>query len=301
MKTNPLKSWIGAMRLRTLPLAAASIITGNAVALSKGFSSMTIFSWSLVTTLLLQILSNLANDLGDGMKGTDNDDRVGPKRSIQAGAISVRDMKIGVAINALLALVSGVVLIFISLKQNPEMLYFFLSLGIIAILAALGYTLGKKAYGYQGLGDLFVFIFFGWVGVIGSQFLITESFTLTDLIPASILGLLSAAVLNMNNIRDHKNDKKHHKNTLVVKMGVKNAKLYHSILIFSALLLNSTFFFVADRNLLYTITFLPFVFLVINAITTLKNKDEKELDKELKKIALSTFIYSITLNTYYLL
>lgn len=289
------------MRLRTLPLAAASIITGNAVALSKGFSSMTIFSWSLVTTLLLQILSNLANDLGDGMKGTDNDDRVGPKRSIQAGAISVRDMKIGVAINALLALVSGVVLIFISLKQNPEMLYFFLSLGIIAILAALGYTLGKKAYGYQGLGDLFVFIFFGWVGVIGSQFLITESFTLTDLIPASILGLLSAAVLNMNNIRDHKNDKKHHKNTLVVKMGVKNAKLYHSILIFSALLLNSTFFFVADRNLLYTITFLPFVFLVINAITTLKNKDEKELDKELKKIALSTFIYSITLNTYYLL
>lgn len=289
------------MRLRTLPLAAASIITGNAVALSKGFSSMTIFSWSLVTTLLLQILSNLANDLGDGMKGTDNDDRVGPKRSIQAGAISVRDMKIGVAINALLALVSGVVLIFISLKQNPEMLYFFLSLGIIAILAALGYTLGKKAYGYQGLGDLFVFIFFGWVGVIGSQFLITESFTLTDLIPASILGLLSAAVLNMNNIRDHKNDKKHHKNTLVVKMGVKNAKLYHSILIFSALLLNSTFFFVADRNLLYTITFLPFVFLVINAITTLKNKDEKELDKELKKIALSTFIYSITLNAYYLL
>lgn len=283
------------MRLRTLPLAAASIITGYSIALQKGASDVFIFVLALSTTLLLQILSNLANDLGDGIKGTDSDQRIGPKRSIQSGAISIKAMKRGVLINAFLALGTGIYLIAVALQENPKVLYFFLGLGIVAILAALGYTLGKKAYGYQGLGDVFVFIFFGLIGVVGTQYLITTSIQLHDLFPAITVGMLSTAVLNMNNMRDHKNDKASNKNTLVVKLGFNRAKYYHLFLIAIALTSNLSYGVVSQQNFIFTLTFLPFIVLSMNVVKTLKIKVEKDLDSELKKIALSTFIYSITL------
>lgn len=293
---KPIKAWVSAMRLRTLPLAAASILGGNAIALSKDINNATVFLLALLTTLLLQILSNLANDLGDGIKGTDNDERLGPKRSIQSGSITLQSMKRGVALFAILALISGLMLLYISVKQNTALLYFFLTLGIVSILAALTYTMGKKAYGYSGFGDIFVFLFFGLVGVLGSQYLITQSIFLQDIFPAVTIGLLSTAVLNMNNMRDYKNDAKSNKNTLVVIMGFNKAKIYHSLLLIFALISHVVFLSFFPFKNIYLISFLPFIFLVINLVKVTQNTHEKELDKELKIIALSTFILSITLN-----
>ena len=291
-----IKAWVSAMRLRTLPLAAASILGGYAIALSKDSGNTTIFLLALLTTLLLQILSNLANDLGDGIKGTDNEERLGPKRSIQSGSISPKSMKKGVLIFSLLALISGITLLYISVSQNTALLYFFLILGIVSIVAALTYTIGKKAYGYSGFGDVFVLLFFGFVGVLGSQYLMTQNILLQDIFPALTIGLLSTAVLNMNNMRDHKNDAKSGKNTLVVNMGFKNAKIYHSFLLIFAMVSHLVFLLYFPFQLVFIITFLPFIFLVLNLVKVVKNTDEKELDKELKIIALSTLVLSITLN-----
>jgi 1,4-dihydroxy-2-naphthoate octaprenyltransferase len=288
------KIWISAFRLRTLPLAFSSIITGAAIANADGAFNGVVFGLAITTTLLLQVLSNLANDYGDFVKGTDNAERVGPERAVQSGGITAPQMKKAIILFSGLSLITGVTLIFYALSDNgflgPLM---FILIGLASITAAIKYTAGKGAYGYKGLGDLFVFVFFGLVGVLGTYFLFVKDFSLSALLPAITVGLFSVAVLNLNNMRDYENDRKSGKNTLVVKIGLNRAKNYHITIILIGIL--SALFYVIQHdfkiiNLLFILSFIPFV---IHLKKVIGFKENKAFDPELKKIALSTFLFSI--------
>lgn len=294
-------NWISAFRLRTLPLALASIFMGAFVAFSRGQFHGSSFLLACVTTLLLQILSNLANDYGDSVSGVDNKDRVGPVRSVQGGSISREAMKTAIIVFSVLSFFFGSWLILdafnFSLSLAP--MFFFL-LGCSAILAAIKYTVGKNPYGYSGFGDVFVFLFFGLVGVIGSFVLISRQFDALVVLPAISVGLLSTAVLNLNNLRDVHNDRASKKNTLIVKIGSLNGKKYHFLLIFAPFLLLSLF------NILNASSVFGYLFLLASPIQisnfwrVWKNSDEKELDVELKRMALTTllivFLFGIGIN-----
>jgi 1,4-dihydroxy-2-naphthoate octaprenyltransferase len=284
-----IKAWINAFRLRTLPLSVSGIMVGSFIAYKKEAWNTSIFVFCIITTILFQIISNLANDYGDGVKGTDNAERIGPERAVQSGEISPFAMRNAVIICSLLALLSSAYLIYIGTQNMPnEMLYFYAVLALLCILAAITYTIGKKAYGYNGLGDVFVFIFFGFVSVLGSLSLYTKTLDWNYVYPAATIGLLSTAVLNLNNMRDRINDAKSNKNTLVVKMGPNIAKLYHAFLIIIALIC-WVVFISAWKQEIFFFSLLPFIFLFLHLRKVMHTKDEKEYDPELKKVALSTF------------
>ena len=307
------KAWISAARLRTLPLSVSGIIVGSSLIsndflnlkltsalhsnisqLNVDFYQSIIFWLAIATTLGLQILSNFANDYGDGVKGTDNEDRIGPERAIQSGVISKKEMKIGIIINVLINLVLAISLIYCAFGKE-QFLYtsFFLLLGILSIIAAIKYTVGKSAYGYRGLGDLFVFIFFGIVSVLGSYFLQIQYLDWLLLLPASSIGLLCTAVLNLNNLRDYENDKKSLKNTLVVKIGMKAAVIYHFIIVLLGMLCLLIFAFITYTkpfDFLFIIGFIPLILHIKNCF---KINENKGFDPELKKVALSTFFISL--------
>lgn len=212
--------WIEAARPRTLPLAIASILLGNFLAYAAGKFSFLTAALAIITTLLLQILSNFANDLGDSKNGVDNKNRKVALRAVQTGKISPSEMKNAVIIAASLSFISGISLLYFALQYaNPQTITAFVGLGLFAILAAIAYTVGKKPYGYMGLGDLSVFLFFGWVGTFGTYYLQTEILNYYILIPASGCGFLSVAVLNLNNLRDLENDRKTGKNSIPVRIG----------------------------------------------------------------------------------
>ena len=289
-----MKHWIKAFRLRTLPLSLSCIIMGSTLAAKHNSFSIKIFILLTLTTTLLQILSNLANDYGDAIKGTDNDNRVGPERAIQSGAISRKKMFIAILINALLSFGAGMYLIYFSLQDYSFFtILLFVLIGLASIAAAIKYTMGKNPYGYSGMGDIFVFVFFGLVGVIGSYYLFTKSIDVNIMFPAFTIGLLSAAVLNMNNMRDIDNDRACGKNTLVVKIGSDKARKYHTLLILGAFVFLIITLINFSFNVYSMFALLPFIVLFKNIKTTWINKTPQLLDSELKKIALSTF--SITL------
>ncbi|PJC85649.1 1,4-dihydroxy-2-naphthoate polyprenyltransferase [Vibrio sp. HA2012] len=224
--------WLEAFRPKTLPLALVSIITGSALAHANGHFSLIIMLLALITATLLQILSNLANDYGDAQKGTDNEHRLGPVRAMQQGVTS-QEMRTAIIINITVTLVSGLALVLYSLDSLTNILTF-LSLGALAVIAAIAYTVGQKPYGYLGLGDLSVFIFFGLLGVAGTFFLHTGYLDISVFIPATASGLLAAGVLNINNMRDIDNDRACGKHTFAVRLGELRAKHYHLILIWTA-------------------------------------------------------------------
>lgn len=287
------KAWIGAMRLRTLPLSLSGIIAGSFIAYSHNSWSTLIFVLSLFTTVFLQILSNLANDLGDSINGADNEGRIGPKRAVQSGEISVFQMKIGVFIFVLLSLATAVPLIIYGTKNmDDSAIWIYIGLAILSIIAAITYTVGKKAYGYHGMGDIMVFIFFGWVAVMGVYGLYAKTINWNVALFANVIGFLSVAVLNLNNMRDHENDALAGKNTIVVRLGFKRAKIYHIILISFAFINLTTFLFL-EGILFAFIALLPFVILIKHLKFVMDVKNPKELDKELKKVALSTFLITI--------
>lgn len=205
---------------------------GGFVALATS-TTVNLWAWGgcALTAMLLQILSNLANDYGDFQKGIDNERRTGPQRVLQSGELSEKQMRMGIAVTAMLVMVSGALLVFVVAGLAWKEKIAFGALGIAAALAALGYTLGKRPYGYCGLGDLFCFLFFGWVAVIGSCYLMSQVVDFTVLLPATAIGCLSNAVLNINNMRDHDNDKASGKNSLVVVIGLRKAFVYHCLLI----------------------------------------------------------------------
>ena len=212
--------WIEAARPRTLPLAIASILLGNFLAYAAGKFSFLTAALAILTTLLLQILSNFANDLGDSKNGVDNKNRKVALRAVQTGKISPSEMKNAVILTASLSFISGISLLYFALQYaKAQTIITFIMLGLLAILAAIAYTVGKKPYGYMGLGDLSVFLFFGWLGTFGTYYLQTEILNYYILIPASGCGFLSVAVLNLNNLRDIENDRKTGKNSIPVRIG----------------------------------------------------------------------------------
>lgn len=301
-----MKHWIEAARVRTLPLSVSGILVGSFYALSKPTENVLtptqVFSWKIfgllmLTTIGLQVLSNFANDYGDGVKGTDNDDRIGPKRALQSGVISPAAMKRAIVITAFLTFLSAVWLIYTAF--GLQYLYyslFFLGLGIIAIASAIRYTVGKGAYGYKGYGDVFVFVFFGLVSTYGSYFMFSKVFDWSLLLPAVAIGFLSVGVLNLNNMRDEDSDRKAGKNTIVVKMGGGKARQYHYFLLITAMLLLLIFGIVqqfAIDQYLYLIVFLPIIGHILRVKRT---KNPADLDPELKRLAISTFLVSLLLS-----
>ena len=300
-----MKHWIEAARLRTLPLSVSGIIVGSMYALAHPTDNVLtpteVFNWRLfgfaiLTTLGLQILSNFANDYGDGIKGTDNQDRVGPKRAIQSGVISPESMKRAIILTSVLTLISAIILIYYAFRDtNLGYSLFYLVLGILAIASAIRYTVGNSAYGYRGFGDVFVFVFFGLVSTLGVNFLYSKQLDLVLILPATAIGFLSVAVLNLNNMRDEASDRKSGKNTLVVKMGAANAKIYHYFLIVAAMVLILVFALLSDFHFdqyLFLIAYIP---LTKHLVNVYKNQDPRALDPELKKVALSTFALSVLL------
>ena len=212
--------WVDAARPRTLPLAVGSILLGNFLAYATGKFDLIIAILATLTTLLLQILSNFANDLGDYSNGVDNADRKVALRAVQTGKISQKEMRTAVIWTAVLSFLSGICLLYFGLKEAPvEAWGTFLVLGLAAIAAAIAYTVGKRPYGYMGLGDISVFLFFGLIGTLGTYYLQTFSLNYAILLPASGCGFLSVAVLNLNNLRDIENDIKAGKNSIPVRIG----------------------------------------------------------------------------------
>lgn len=252
-----------------------------------------VFGLALITTLFLQILSNLANDFGDFVKGTDNMNRVGPDRTLQAGLVTKKQMVKAMWAISLLCSIFGVWLIYEgTLGLDLMKAGLFVVFGLVALGAAVKYTMGKNPYGYAGLGDLFVFLFFGLLGVLGSYFLNTHTFHWKLLLPASAIGLFTTAVLNINNMRDHVEDEKYGKNTIVVKMGIQRAKQYHLLL--NSLGIALMLLYVFPNNNLADYLFLFVVpLLMIPTLQIYKNDDYESFDSYLKKQAIGTFIFSI--------
>ncbi|MCU0350025.1 MAG: 1,4-dihydroxy-2-naphthoate octaprenyltransferase, partial [Flavobacterium sp.] len=292
--------WIQAARLRTLPLSVSGIIVGSAYAYHQGFSDWRILVLALATTLGLQILSNFANDYGDGIKGTDVN-RIGEKRMVAAGIITSAQMKKAVLITAVITFVLALVLIYTAFgKENFALSLIFILLGIGSIGAAIKYTVGRNAYGYSGFGDLFVFVFFGLLSVLGTHFLYVKAIDGLLILPAVAIGCLSVAVLNLNNMRDIENDRLAGKNTLVVKLGLENAKIYHYLLVILAI-----FLIYMTEILMYLqpiVGTLAVLILLPHIVFVYKNKVARELDSQLKVVALGTFFISLllTLNIVYL-
>jgi len=297
-----MKKWIQAARLRTLTLSVSGIIVGSFYAMRNGFFEWNIFLLAILTTLGLQILSNFANDYGDGIKGTD-ENRIGEKRAVQSGEISAKKMKNVVLLTTIFTLFLAILLIYVSFgKNNFGYSLLFFILGIVSIVAALKYTIGSKAYGYYGFGDIFVFMFFGLLSVSGSYFLYSKEMDLLLFLPASAIGLLSVGVLNLNNMRDEQTDKISGKNTIVVKIGGKKAKTYHFILIVSAFVGMLVFAFLKKFNLYQYLLLLGFTPLLFHLKRVYNNNNLKDYDPELKVIGISTLLisalFSIVMNVF---
>ena len=288
------KVWISSFRLRTLPLSISGIILGSALAYSNQFFNTTIFVFALLTTISLQILSNLANDYGDGIKGTDNNNRIGPERAIQSGLISPIQMKYAIITNVLILIVLITTLLYFSFGTNEYLnLLTFFTLGIISIYSAIKYTVGNKAYGYYALGDLFVLLFFGFLSVMGSYYLYAKNLEINLILPSFSIGLLSVAVINLNNMRDLVSDKLSNKITVAGKLGFANSKKYHFLILISSIvfsLLFILFFYYKPLSLIIIISYIPIVLHLKKVYTITK---PVEYNDELKKVAISTFLFSV--------
>lgn len=284
------KIWLQAFRLRTLPLALSCIAMGGFLAAAAGAFRLDIFMLCISTTIFLQILSNLANDYGDSVHGADHAERQGPKRAVQSGAISPRQMRKAVIVFVILCLISGVTLLWISFGLNWNAIIFFFGLGILSILAAVAYTVGRKPYGYIGLGDLSVLIFFGLVGVMGSYYLFTQHITWIKILPALSCGFFSIGVLNVNNIRDIESDRKAGKFSIPVRIGRPNAILYHWLLIMAGLTTAIAYSILTYHGMLQFLFLMSAPLFIRNAIAV-SRKPSAELDPYLKQMALSTLVF----------
>ncbi len=288
--STSIKTWISAFRLRTLPLALSSIAMGSFLAAAQGKFNGLIFFLCCLTTIFLQILSNLANDYGDSVNGADHDERKGPMRAVQSGAISARTMRNAMFLFVVLSLISGISLLLVSFGLNYQLLIVFLGLGVLSIVAAIAYTVGKRPYGYAGLGDVSVLIFFGLVGVMGSYYLFTQTFSAELILPALTCGLFSVGVLNINNVRDIESDKKAGKNSIPVRIGKKNAAVYHWFLLFGGLIAAVIYSF-SNYHSAFQFLFLITLPLFIKIGAAVSKKPSDELDPYLKQMALSTFLF----------
>jgi 1,4-dihydroxy-2-naphthoate octaprenyltransferase len=282
--------WIKAFRLRTLPLALSCITMAGFLASSAGAFRWDIFLLCIITTIFLQVLSNLANDYGDFVNGADSIDRTGPQRAVQVGAISPAQMRVAIIIFVLLCLVSGISLLLISFGLNWNAILFFLGLGVLSIIAAITYTVGKKPYGYAGLGDISVLLFFGLVGVMGSYYLFTKTVSWYEVLPALSCGLFSIAVLNINNIRDIESDRKAGKFSIPVRIGRESAIRYHWFLLVLGISTSLVYTILVLQSPWQLLFLLSVPLFIKNGIAVTK-KSSQELDPYLKQMAISTLIF----------
>lgn len=297
-----LKTWVKAARPRTVLLSFSGVLLGGFLSLktgpSTGSGTWLCLLFCALTAVLLQILSNLANDYGDFKKGTDSAKRVGPQREMQSGTITEKEMKLGLAVTASSCLVSGALLIFVFAKLTWQELAVFAALGIGAVLAALLYTLGKHPYGYRGLGDFYCFLFFGWAAVAGTFYLATKSLDFSVLLPASAMGFLSNAVLNINNMRDYENDKASGKNSLVVKLGLEKAFVYHCLLIGGAFVC-LTVYLILHHATWYSYLFLLLMLLFLKELIAIKKTKPELLDpffgRQVKHSFLLVLVFGVLL------
>ncbi len=298
MTNSRLRAWTIAGRPRTLPLSIAGILTGGAIVLPEGPFNGLSFTLCLAITLLFQIISNLANDLGDGLRGTDNERRVGPARALQSGLLTAGELKKAIRVLSLVSMTLVVILLFHAFgARHWPMILLFLGLGGLSIWAGKHYTMGKNPYGYYGGGDLAVFLFFGWLAVLGTEFVVSLRLDLYSLLPASAIGLLSTAVLNLNNMRDVENDALQGKRTLVVKMGRGPARYYHTALLLLSLGAWLAYLRMTDQPALTYWLLWPYVIIFVHLARVYRVQAARDLDPELKKVALSTFFISLTLLT----
>lgn len=299
-----MNDWIKAARLRTLPLSLSGIIMGAFIAKWRlygegGFWDWKIFALALVVTLLYQVLSNYANDYGDGVKGTDaKRASEAEARAVASGKITAKQMKSAVILFSALSFIATIALLYIAFIPNyMNEFYIFIGLGVACILAAIGYTVGKKPYGYMGLGDLFVFVFFGLVSVCGSYFLFTKSFSWDMLLPGAAIGMMSMAVLNLNNMRDIESDKLSGKNSFALRIGFKNAMIYEMILLQLPLILILLFlgvngFFQTQNYYVFIVMILMLPLMKVRRkIMAVKNP--RELDPFLKQVGIMTFVMAV--------
>lgn len=290
---DKIKAYFISFRLRTLPLSLAGILLGVLLAVASGYSSLAIIVLLLTTTISLQILSNLCNELGDMHKGTDNDTRLGPIRSLQSGMLTERDLVRAIYLFIILSGIFGLILLTTALDSLLDQRgLVFVGLGIFSIAAAILYTISRYAFGYRGLGDLFVFIFFGWVSVIGSYCLMGGLVNAVIVLPATSIGLLSTGVLNINNIRDLRNDQESGKRTLAVRMGEKWAKWYHLVLINGAFI-TMTIFKIVTHNPLIAYGYLLILPLFIYHLYRMFKDNGKALDKQLRILCLLTLLFAV--------
>lgn len=280
--------WITAARPRTLPLALSTVGMGGFLSAAVGQFNLTIFLLCCLTASLLQILSNLANDYGDHVHGADHAGRTGPSRSVQSGQISVQTMKRAVYLMAILSLLSGLSLLFTAFPENLLSVLSWMVIGLLSIGAAITYTSGSKPYGYIGLGDLSVFIFFGLVGVLGSRFVISGEIVLLDILPAISVGLLAVAVLNVNNVRDIESDRLAGKFSIPVRIGRRNAAIYHKFILGISLVCASLHFYLNANQWVIFLVVTPLFFKISQAV---KSVPDHSLDPWLKKMALSTLFF----------
>lgn len=289
-----LKSWIKAARLRTLPLAISGIMMGAALSYMYGGFNLRVTILAIVTALFIQIFSNFANDYGDSQKGTDNQHRVGPQRTVQSGEITATQMKSGMAVLIVLSLVTGIWLIAEGTKGLDMTTFLvFLAFGIIALVAAYRYTAGSNPYGYAGLGDVAVFLFFGILPVAGTYFLNTHHLNAEIFLPAISIGLFSTGVLNLNNMRDIENDRNSGKKTVVVRMGSSKSRIYHTSLIVLGWL-TALWFIALGMQSVYQILFIVTLPLFINDLVRINRIQEPRLlDPFLKKLSIATLLFTV--------
>lgn len=286
-----IKAWIQAFRFRTLPLAFSCIFMGAFTARIDGHFNIEILVWSLVTTLFLQILSNLANDYGDASSGVDGDQRTGPKRTVSSGLITKQEMKNALVIFSLLSFASGLYLIWLAFGDQWTNILIYLFLGLGAIAAAIKYTVGKRPYGYVGLGDVFVLVFFGFVGVAGNYFLYVNAIEYSVIFPALSCGFLAVGVLNVNNIRDIESDQASGKFSIPVRIGRKKAVYYHWFLISASIVSMISYCVIKDLGVGAYLFLMVSPMLFFNARAVKVKETSAGLDPYLKQLALTTLLF----------
>ncbi|MDX1615675.1 MAG: 1,4-dihydroxy-2-naphthoate polyprenyltransferase [Candidatus Promineifilaceae bacterium] len=288
------KAWVSAARPRTLTLAVAGILLGILLAAAEGRFDLRVASLTIWTAVLLQILSNLANDYGDSVHGADGVQRIGPARAVGSGSISAERMRLAMVVTGLLAAASGLVLVLVALGETLAVLLLFAALGLLAIWAAIAYTAGRMPYGYAGLGDLAVLVFFGWLSVAGAYYLQAVRLPALLLLPASTVGLFSVAVLNLNNLRDADSDRLSGKRTVAVRLGWRRARFYHGGLLVSGFALAVLYVALTSSSPWAWIFLLTVPALAHNALAVWRRPAE-ELDPLLGQMSLTTLLFSLTL------
>ncbi|MGQ8337198.1 1,4-dihydroxy-2-naphthoate polyprenyltransferase [Sunxiuqinia sp. A32] len=288
------KSWIKAARPRTLPLALSGILMGCGLAWFYGAIDWRVSLLAIITATLIQVFSNFANDFGDNQRGTDNEFRLGPTRTMQSGEITHSEMKRGMLIIGGMSLIFGIWLVYTGTWHFSKVAFFsFIGLGILSLFAAYFYTAGKKSYGYVGLGDLAVFLFFGLLPVIGVFYLNASYIESAILLPAISMGFFSTGVLNLNNMRDIQNDRESGKITLPVRMGSGNSRIYHVSMIFWGWFAVVAFTYHQQDSLWQWLFLLTLPLFILDLIKIFRIKEEKQLDPFLKKLSLSTLAFTL--------